>query len=116
MTIDSTSTINLNNIKTIDELLNFENNDNLTIEYINSPNTFEFESKYMNKLNDFEKKYNNQFYNDKKKYFMDNSIQIESKLKNITSKWMVDRLLDLDLMDSTGKFGFQNVLELTLKR
>ena len=110
------STIDLNNIKALDELLNFKNNDNLVIKYINSPDTFAFESTYIDKLNNFEKKYTDKFHHDKQKYFMDNSIQIESKLKNTTDKWMVDRLLDLDLMDSIGKFGFQNILELTLKR
>jgi len=85
------------------------------IKYINSHEKLPFENIYLNKLNNFENVYNSVFLNKKTQFYSNNSIHIETKIKQKTSKWMIERLLELDFEDSMNKFGFLNLINIYKK-
>ena len=103
------------NYNTLEELIDLNNVNNI-VNYVISGNCFEFEKPYIDKLSEFENIYNKLFLDKKKKFYTNNSIHIESKFRNKTSNWMIERLLEIDLEDSINKYGFLNIINIHNKK
>jgi len=91
------------------------NNFECLIEYITSNTNTEIDKNYRDKIIDFEKNYNLFFYKKKFAYY-NQTVMLNSLKHNSLPNWIINILMDIDLIDSINKFLFSNIIQLHKKK
>lgn len=99
------------NYNSIEELTKSSHTDfNIIYKYLDSEEIFEFEKEQLLVFQEFEEYFNENFKEEKKKYYEEYNIYNSSKYKKCIADWMLNRIVELDLEDSIEKFYSSNIV------